>query len=466
MYTKTVSITLVIVICVFLGLYGLVGLLQSGMFQCRPSEPCWSDSKAGGAGAAGLQNNTRSYVELEEYKKCAGRYIYVYDLPPQFNQKIVVECHNDPVWPHICEDLSNRGIGEQFVLESNDSLSNILLPHDAWYRSTQWTLEHFYHERFKEYPCLTDDPEKAAFSYIPFYGALDMTQNLWNRTMAHRDRMCQRLVGWLQNSRHWQVTGGHKHLLVLGRIAWDLTRQEFEDGWGSPILSLTELENVTKVLIEKDHYRQDQMAMPYPSSFHPYADDQIVSWQRTMLSSQRNHLVLFAGGPRAGKTFSALLRDELMRQCLNSSRCLLLRCDIIDCERNPQILTQNFLNSVFCLQPPGDSPTRKGVFDCLVSGTIPVIFDENTIYQQYMEYLPKKGRSYSVLFDGHAVLDGKIDVLEELHQIPTNTIAAMQMTINGLLPNIIYSKPGSNVSTRDAFDITIDSLLHRFRVQS
>ncbi|CAK9224628.1 unnamed protein product [Sphagnum jensenii] len=184
MYTKTVSITLVIVICVFLGLYGLVGILQSGMFQCRPSQPCWSDSKAGGAGAAGLQN-TRSYVELEEYKKCAG-----------------------------------------------------------------------------------------------------------------------------------------------------------------------------------------------------------------------------------------------------------------------------------------DSPTRKGVFDCLVSGTIPVIFDENTIYQQYMEYLPKKGRSYSVLFDGHAVLDGKIDVLEELHRIPTNTIAAMQRTINGLLPNIIYSKPGSNVSTRDAFDITIDSLLHRFRVQS
>jgi hypothetical protein len=33
-----------------------------------------------------------------------------------------------------------------------------------------------------------------------------------------------------------------------------------------------------------------------------------------------------------------------------------------------------YLGSVFCLQPMGDNPVRRGVFDSWLSGCIPIVF--------------------------------------------------------------------------------------------
>merc|ERR1719482_85414 len=45
------------------------------------------------------------------------------------------------------------------------------------------------------------------------------------------------------------------------------------------------------------------------------------------------------------------------------------------------------MSSVFCLNPPGDTPTRKGLFDSMLAGCIPVIFDEASLstYQWYIK---------------------------------------------------------------------------------
>ena len=37
----------------------------------------------------------------------------------------------------------------------------------------------------------------------------------------------------------------------------------------------------------------------------------------------------------------------------------------------------------FCLCPPGDDPARKAVFDAILSGCIPVIFEVATLFNQY-----------------------------------------------------------------------------------
>ncbi|CAM6037194.1 unnamed protein product [Sphagnum compactum] len=473
---KLSAASLALFVFFFLGFMGLQNM-HSLFFNCgdsaaenymlqqqRQRQPTMDDgAKEAGAAAPLPMIGTTRNQQSEEDADCAGRYIYMYDLPPQFNQKIAEECTGNPAWIRLCEDLSNMGLGKQFILDTNDSLSNLLLPYDAWYKSNQYSLDIVYHERLKRYPCLTDDPEKAVFSYIPFYSALDFGQNMLDTTMSARDRLSQRLVGWLQNNPHWARTGGKNHMLLIGRIAQDHGRKEFEDQWGNCLLSLTELENVTKVVVDRFWWRDDQIAMPYPTSFHPYSDDQIVSWQQTILDNARRELpVLFVGGPRNDKYFSGSLRNRLMQQCLNSSRCTLLRCDIVDCEKNPQRLTHAFLKSVFCLQPPGDSPTRKGIFDCMVSGCIPVIFDPHSISDQYTVHLPMNVSSFSVLLDGQAAHDGELDVMEELNRIPATTIATMQRTINALIPNILYKRYDSNQTTRDAFDITLEALFNRF----
>ncbi|KAH8946026.1 hypothetical protein BDL97_12G071100 [Sphagnum fallax] len=475
----TVSGLVVVVMCVFVGVYGLVGLLQDVVFQCpRSSVRVFGPTSGGFAGnMTGQQlmpkeTITTSQEDTREIS-CAGKYVYLYDLPPAFNQKFVDDCRVDPPWVHICGALTNNGLGEPLVIDlvsTNDSssFSNILLPRDAWYKTHQFTLDLYYHQRLKEYPCLTHDPDKAVLSYIPFYSALDLTLKLYNKSSLEKDRASQRLIGWLQSSRHWLRTGGHNHVLLFGRIIWDYTKGEFAaDGWGNSLSKLTELQNVTKISIERAYYSQDQRAVPYPTSFHPYSDDQIVAWQRAVLSTRRDVLVVFAGAPRSKAPDMVLvssLRRQLMTQCSNSPRyCSLLSCNVVDCERSPHLLTQAFLKSVFCLQPRGDSATRKGVFDCLIAGSIPVFFSKYTAYRQYMWHLPHNGSSYSVFLDAKAVSNGTVNVIRELKRIPLSTIASMQQTINGFLPNILYSKPGSNLKTRDAFNITLQNLLDTFR---
>lgn len=46
-----------------------------------------------------------------------------------------------------------------------------------------------------------------------------------------------------------------------------------------------------------------------------------------------------------------------------------------ECDQRAKYSTvQWMLQSVFCLQPPGDSPTRKSFYDSLLSGCVPVLF--------------------------------------------------------------------------------------------
>ena len=48
-----------------------------------------------------------------------------------------------------------------------------------------------------------------------------------------------------------------------------------------------------------------------------------------------------------------------------------------------------FRDSVFCPAPPGDSVTRKSIFDALVTGCIPVIFAKASL-NQYRWHLSEK----------------------------------------------------------------------------
>ena len=370
----------------------------------------------------------------------------------------------------MCEDLSNEGFG-QLIVATNKSgrlpTNPILVPQDAWHITSQFSLEVLFHERLKRYPCLTDDPKEAVFAYIPFYTALDLTRTLFSGTVAVKDKLSQRLMGWLENEPHWKVSHGHNHVLVLGRIVWDYTRKE-DDGnasWGSALLSFPELKNVTKLSIERDPRAVDQMAVPYPTSWHPYVDEHIRVWQDTVRSSKRGTLVLYAGASRSNN----LLREELFRQCdqQTDANCTLVPCsggaDTLNCAREQDVLLEKLLNAVFCLQPPGDSETRKGVFDCLIAGGIPVFFDARTAHSQYKWHLPLDMTSYSVILPRDETVQGKLNVVKELAQIPHKSVARMQEAIRELLPSIIYKKPGSTMRNKDAFDLAIDNLLERFR---
>ena len=91
------------------------------------------------------------------------------------------------------------------------------------------------------------------------------------------------------------------------------------------------------------------------------------------LAHKRSTVVSFTGSPRRFNEFSTLMREALIRACgdLNDTSA----CSHGSYRHDLKISNNELARrSVFCLQPPGDMPSRKSVFDAILSGCIPVLF--------------------------------------------------------------------------------------------
>ncbi|XP_024356750.1 probable xyloglucan galactosyltransferase GT15 [Physcomitrium patens] len=396
--------------------------------------------------------------------KCDGRLIYIYNLAKEFNRLVVEQCSNWEAWPNMCEDISNQGFGVPLQVPASDPMASILQPPDAWFRTDQFTLEIVFHERLKVHPCLTKNSEEASLFYLPFYHGLDLAQNLYNSDLAVRDRLNELFVKWLRSQKPWQRHHGKRHVLVLGRIVWDFVRKIGKDAsWGSSLLTQPELTNVTKLLIERSLWEDSMLGIPYPTAFHPSSESDLRAWQHTVRTFDRRQLVSLAGSTRT-KKLTGVIRDEVFDQCTNSISCRTIFCNIERCVERPQIILKMGLESVFCLQPPGDSSTRKGVFDSLETGCIPVIFNKHQAPNQYLMHLPADHNDYSVLVPEEEVCNRTFDIMEHLSKIPPSEIARKQKCIVDLIPRLLYRhpKPVGEYTSRDAFDVAMDGLMARF----
>lgn len=398
---------------------------------------------------------------------CDGRRVFIYDLPSDFNDRIGVDCQNwtFPYWA-MCDDIRNDGFGELMRLEaSSDAAASLLQPPSAWYKTDQFSLEVIFHRRLKTHPCVTEDPALASMFYLPYYVALDLTRHLFNNDLAIRDNLTDRFVAWLRDQEPWQRHGGRRHVLTIGRIIWDVYRLPGSD-WGSTLLARPELKRVVKLLIERAPWQNTTVAVPYPTNFHPSSEAELRSWQAAVRDTKRTQFVSFAGSPRGPRqaNTTGTVRDELFSQCAGSPKCKHVVCTQKLCAANAQTIYKLSLESVFCLQPPGDSPTRKGIFDALLSGCVPVLFGRDQAVEQYLFHLPGNGSRYSVRVDGDAVVRDHYDVVAHLQRIPRTEVRRLQESIVQLLPSLLFRNPtlDGKYSSKDAFDVTMDSLFERF----
>jgi xyloglucan galactosyltransferase MUR3 len=131
-------------------------------------------------------------------------------------------------------------------------------------------------------------------------------------------------------------------------------------------------------------------AAPYPSSFHWHSGLRVMPWTAREAGHgipTRSIFSLFLGSVRTSNMNSNLLRRALFAQCAGDEGCswhtTAHACNGVINATASMLL---FQQSVFCPAPPGDSITRKSIFDSLVSGCIPVIFAKGSI-NQYLWYV-------------------------------------------------------------------------------
>ncbi|XP_018444938.1 probable xyloglucan galactosyltransferase GT20 [Raphanus sativus] len=387
--------------------------------------------------------------KVENPRSCEGKGVYVYDLPSKFNRDLLVDCIDMVPWTNMCKFFKNDGFGEPI-----ENLGQ------GWFRTHQYALEPILHSRVLKHPCRVYKESQAKIFYVPFYGGFDVLRwHFKNVSNDVKDRLAIEILEWLGSKESWKRNAGKDHVFVLGKISWDFRRNKFQ--WGSRFLDLQEMQNPTKLLIERHPWEVNDIAIPHPTYFHPKTDYDITSWQNKMISKPRRNLISFAGGARPGNPNS--IRSTLIEQCtLFSDQCRFLNCSDGSCDQ-PENVIKLFQDSEFCMQPPGDSPTRKSVFDSLISGCIPVIFDPYTAYYQYSWHLPEDHKRYSVYVNQEDVKEKRVNVVEKLMAKTIREREVMRSYIvHHLLPGLVYGDSNAKFDRfRDAFDITFDNLIEK-----
>ncbi|KAM0921393.1 hypothetical protein ACQ4PT_006873 [Festuca glaucescens] len=343
--------------------------------------------------------------QLGLWDKCAGRYVYMYELPPPFNADLIRDCRQV-----MCKHMANGGFGAP-ITEGGGAL-----PERGAYDTDQFMLALIFHARMKQHECLTSDPAAAAAVYIPFYAGLDAERYLGQEDpdVSAIDALSRDLVEWLLRRPEWRAMGGRDHFLVAGRTTWDLLREPgFTGRGGSSLMTFPAIRNPTVLAVEASSWHGIDFGVPYPSHFH-FSDADVTSWQGRMrraerrvcscesaerkmkmelqgaAPTERKWLWGFAGASRPSS--KKTVRSQIIEQCGRSSRCAMFGRSTAAYTPGQ---TMHLLESAeFCVQPRGDSFTRKSTFDSILAGCIPVFFHPVSAYLQYIWYLPRgSGRS-------------------------------------------------------------------------
>lgn len=406
-------------------------------------------------------------MPLPTVDPCAGRYIYIYDdLPDKFNQDILQDCRSLSPWTDMCPFLTNSGYGPELNNTSTDADGDAagVLQDTGWYLTDQWVLDIILHNRMKLYDCLTKEYSLATAVFVPFYSGLDVTRFLWDPEIARRDRLGLELIDWLKQRPEWAARGGQDHFLVSGRSTWNLQRGLDESyAWGSKFLVIPEVQNISVLTVERRPWGENEFAIPYPTYFHPSGMRQVAAWQEKVRSEERPWLFSFAGGRRPDQP--EMVRNYLIDQCKESSRCKMHECQTggLGCN-SASSLMRLFMQSKFCLQPPGDTKARRSIFDSMLAGCVPVFFHNESARIQYKWHFPSKFESFSVYIWEDEVREGRVRPEEVLLRYTEDEIRAMREEVIRMIPTLIYRDHRyQSDNFRDAFDVAVEGVVRRIR---
>lgn len=391
-------------------------------------------------------------------RSCEGRYIYLHDLPREFHEGLLDNCEALSLWSNICHDLVNMGFGQP--MDDSDGVFS----KTGWYATNQFMMELIFHHKVKNYECRTMDSSKANAIFVPFYSGIEVMPHLWDgANISHRDAVPYAFTQWVTGQPEWSRLDGHDHFLIGGRVTWDFRRlTDEESDWGNKLILLDPLKNMTTLTIEASPWHDEDVAVPYPTYFHPSTDQEVFDWQHHVANVERKALFCFAGAPRPEQDSS--IRGQLMAHCKESEYCNLLECGIyVGKCHSPANVMRVFKESYFCLQPVGDSYTRRSLFDSILAGCIPVFFHELSAYTQYGWFFPADHSSYSVFIHEDFIRAKNVSVETVLRSYSLEEIKAMRKTVISLIPRILYAKPKNEMTLKDSFDISVDGVMERIR---
>ena len=387
--------------------------------------------------------------------------IYVYDLPPEWNTD-VVQC----LAKYPCYNTDHCGMGP--YIASNAEL-NI-------YNTWQFSLEVVLHHKFLASYYRTYNASDADLFYIPYYGAA----NCFCYRTPKPEKITQDLndlVDFLNNSSFYRE--GKPHVMAISKI------EREQDSQSCPTMKFITKNNIrflgieARLMTSRRYYTSHPLTVvPYPSYAH-LNDVKHGAYVLSLQNRTRSVFAFLAAGTRRSNHFRNLILDQFKDNLTKfglpqyfshykvSANTTIEKVWLGTPECNGkhhEYTLQWMTHSVFCIQPPGDSPTRKSFFDSIASGCIPVIF-QAPFSQIYPFTKTINYKKFTVFIPASRIERGE-SVLKTLKEIKPRTIQAMQAYLQTVIRYFQYSFPLTDFKHDDAMVKILEELQDVFKIQS
>lgn len=408
--------------------------------------------------------------------------------------------YNFQLWKNISES-SLRQRDKHEILENslNNGAGPVLEFSQGLYHTDQYQLFNIIYNRVLQDARLTLNPAEATTFFIPYDFAAD---SAFYKACGKSNGICfdfrkcplaPTVESLLKESIWFRRNGGKDHLLIVGM------NYAMDHYIGKPkcksLLSGT-CRNCTKLAIDDYSYmyaddegiiaRGDHWhAIPFPSDFHwnKYVKTPF-PWENRM----RPLLASYTGSGQSYYGPARRLRGSIIWYCeKHPDNCIHQSYGLSGTRSSFKVSGHNPLQvsakSIFCFQPIGDLMTRKGLFDSLLQGCIPVTFDALTASVMYTWHWEESfWKEISIELPFHPVAfrySDPILVLQELYdknmsvilmkqELIRSRVFELQYGIEGRYSNkeerIIHDswpryEDGKGSPMRDAYEISLDHVL-------
>jgi hypothetical protein len=335
-------------------------------------------------------------------------------------------------WSHIATaSIYRRDPNERLENQFHQGAGPVIDKTRGEYHTDQYQLYSMVYYRALKDPRRTLDPYKATSFVIPYDFASD---SAFYKNCARSAGVCYdfrkcplapNVEKLLQNSTWYHRKQGRDHVLIVG-MNYAMDHYILKPKCKSLLAGTCS--NCTKFAIDDYSYMyaSDQgivnrgdywHAIPFPADFHWSKDVRSpFPWEH----KDRPIIVSYTGSERSFYGPSRRLRQSIVHFCgLHPQHCVHASYGLngtrhshkIDGHRPLQIAQQ----SVFCFQPTGDLMTRKGLFDSLLQGCIPVVFDPLTASVMYTWHWNEQlWEDISISFPFHRVAFRHLDPVQAL----------------------------------------------------
>ena len=404
--------------------------------------------------------------------------LFVYDWPDLVDRYANFTDRKDAHGVEIPQWRLHHGLGRVI---SGDNMEH---------KTSQFALHKIFYERALLDPHRTLDASLATSFFIPFDIGMHTAFLESNGRMRRSNcPSAPSVIQRLNESAHFRRSMGHDHIVVFSlnqNMNYFMAGQRCQDFlrfcWNCTKLSIDEyLFTAQDRVFEMKNRGINWHAVPFPSDYHystrALADDAaplphpaaaalaptvfktadpsssspssssssalLPPWERP---DPRPTIVSFTGSPRRYNDIATAMREALIKQCASHGTS----CVYGKYSHDPKALSNPgklLRESVFCLQPPGDMPTRKSVFDSILSGCIPVLFHPLTARLMYewhwgQQLWEEIAVNFDSNADSHLLVDNKADMVARLIDLFRNdpqAVAKRQARLREMAHQLQYS---------------------------